>query len=170
MNTKLLIIALVAVLAPIAAQPAASQDNLAVCNGTSSETYSPALTYTTQETDFTGDVAFTCTVHPEGVYGGGMHVEGTLGLNCAAVATFPQQVTIVWGDDSESEVLFTAVQVTPGLLTRVTTGQGSVLDGRFEGAAVVATSTYLNASLAGCATGGISQLSGLFALTVIDSE
>jgi len=151
------------------AQPAAGQENLAVCNGTATETYSPALTYTTQEIDYTGDVAFTCSVHPEGVNGGGLHVEGTFDLSCATVGMFPQQLTIVWSDDSESEVLLTAVQVTPGLLTQVTTGQGSVLDGRFEGAAVVATATYLNVSLAGCATGGISQLSGLFVLTVIDS-
>ena len=170
MNTKLLVIALVAVLAPIAAQPAAGQENLAVCNGTASQTYSPALTYTTQETDFEGDVAFTCTVHPEGVYGGGFHVEGTADLSCGLVGIFPQQLTIVWSDDSESEVLFSAVQVNPGLLTQVTTGQGSVLDGRFEGAAVVAVATYLNISFAGCGSGGISQLSGVFVLTVIDSE
>lgn len=158
----------VAILSLIAAQPVASQTNLAVCTGTASETFDPPLTYTAQETDFTGDGEFTCTIHPTGIDGGSFHVEGTLTFNCNAAGAYPQELTIVWSDESESEVLFTTVDVNPGLLTQVIIGEGVVQAGRFEDATVMATSTFLNASLASCAFGGLSELSGTFTLAVIE--
>lgn len=158
----------VAVLALISPQPVAPQTNLAVCTGTANETFDPPLTYTTQAIDFTGDGEFTCTIHPTGIDAGSFHVEGTATFNCNAAGVYPQELTIVWSDESESQVLFTAVEVNPGLLAQITTAEGTVQDGRFEDATVIATSTFLNASLASCAFGGLSELSGLVTLAVID--
>ncbi|WP_027006139.1 hypothetical protein [Conexibacter woesei] len=143
--------------------------NVAVCAGTESVDYTPALKLATQSGTIANSDAFTCTSNDPGAASGTTANAFPASYSCLGplgeIGDEGQQ-TIAWADATTSVIdaaLFTDNAVG-GQYTFITTG--TVTAGKFAGATATETVVLPTLSALQCLTTGIGHVSGPLTMTI----
>lgn len=144
--------------------------DLAVCTGSNSTSYSPAMTLASQTGALTYSDAFDCTSNDPGAATastGGTYTGPYGCLEPVRLPGFTGTLTLRWADSTTSAYAYTSVagDVLVGG-SYVFTGVGSITSGKFSGAATTMVITVPTLSVLQCLTTGITTTTGEAALTV----
>lgn len=150
------------------AVPAAPGD--LVCPAWQAVQYSPGLTLTPQQVDFTSDLTLGPCVslsHPTITSGTG-HFEGSGMLSCLTGSPGSYDIVYEWNNDSKSTVRYTfTIDAKPAGET-VLTAVGTVISGPFAGDVASHTTLAITTDATGCLQpGGISSLAGPIVVTFV---
>ncbi|MFI2104583.1 hypothetical protein ACH436_14905 [Isoptericola sp. NPDC019693] len=158
--------ALLALAAPAAGASAQPQVLEATCVGTQEVGYSPGIVLLTErQTTVTGSTTYDCLSADVESGTSGFSVSDS--RSCTSVTPSGAAETIRWDDGSESVLTMSSAVVSVGGTT-VVTKNGTVTDGRFEGALALATITGPTVSgLLDCLTpGGMTHTSEAVVLEI----
>ncbi|WP_155892243.1 hypothetical protein [Conexibacter woesei] len=143
---------------------------LAVCTGSESASFSPAMTLTAQSGRIDYADTLGCTSNDSGAATATTGGSFTGSYGCLDPVTLPGQtgtLTYTWADRTTS--VFSYTSVTGDLFaggSYVFTAVGSMTSGKFAGAAVTLVQADPTLSLVQCLTTGISAVTGDLTLTV----
>jgi hypothetical protein len=134
----------------------------AICIGTQNQTYSPALTATTQDVSFTArTVLSSCpTTSDQSITNGSFTINGSGPLSCVDGGSVISQLTLAWNNgETSTVVLFSPLDLKPDGVTAVVS-YGSVISGKFYALPVAEVLLLTPTPLLGCETTGITSSSG----------
>lgn len=145
--------------------PTAHASTLLSCTGTETLSFQPPLTNTTTPTQI--HYAIHLTFCLGGVTSGESVGDFQIPANCTTVSILPPAFTDTyqWNTKASSSVNYTAPVQTLVNGTIVVTDTGTVTSGFDNGAVANETTILPEPGLLACATAGVSQLTGPYALT-----
>jgi hypothetical protein len=159
-----------AVLALAVFGSSAQAASLAVCTGSETASFSPAITLTSHTGTITYADALNCTSNDTGAATGSSGGTYTGSYSCVDPVTPPGStgtLTYTWADSTTS--VFSYTSVTGDLFvggSYVFTAVGTITSGKFNGATVALVQTDPSLSLLQCLTTGITNTTGTLALTI----
>lgn len=163
----LLATALVLLLA-VVTQPARAAD-LALCAGTETVTYMPAMKLATQSGTIANTDSFSCTGNDPGAASGS--IDGSFPASYSCLGPLGKlgddgEQTIAWTDGSWStmDITFFTDNAVGGQYTFIATGRISA--GKFNGATAIERVILPTLSALRCLTTGIDQVSGPLTLAI----
>jgi hypothetical protein len=146
--------------------PAAHATTLLNCLGTETLTFTPPLTNTSRPTQIHFAIDLDLCL-AGGVISGESHGDFEVTTDCTVLDVLPPAFTDTyqWNTRASSAATYTAPVLTQVNGTVVVTDTGTVTSGFDHGAVANETTTLPEPNLTACATTGVAQLNGPYALT-----
>jgi hypothetical protein len=164
-TAALLLASISVLLAPVAD---ASASGFATCLGTNHETYTPGLSFHSQDIQFyAADTYTTCTSSDPTLTAGSDTFAAELMMSCAQpVAVGSYILDVHWNNGKSSTFSLTSTILSEVAGQIVVAATGTVVAGEFNGAAVIAQFTQLAPDLLKCLSGGVTSASGTSTLQI----
>ncbi|MDF5724032.1 MAG: hypothetical protein PUP91_26920 [Rhizonema sp. PD37] len=147
----------------------ATDVKLLTCTGTQTIDYSPGLTLTPQQTNFTADGSFPlCESSDSTLKSGSFEFKGQGEYTCDLNSSKKSTATYNWNNGKSSTVTFTTTESVRGVSETVYTSIGQVTGGEFVGAKVELEAVSASLEPEQCLTAeGVTQLKGAITLTFV---